>query len=53
MPVDDALHLRGVGREQLELEARVALAELLDEVVRLLRQPAGVDDEDADARVDP
>ena len=52
MPVDEPLDLVGARRDELEPQAGVALAQLLDEVERLLRQPAGVDREDAHVRVD-
>jgi hypothetical protein len=39
-------------REQIEDEAGVPVAQLLDRVERLRRQPPGVDAEDANLRVD-
>ena len=52
VPVDEALQLHAVGREELEPQARIPLSQLLDEVVGLLGQPARVDREDPDDRVD-
>src|SRR5262249_2336327 len=49
---DHRLDLPGIRREQVELHSRVALAELLDQLVRLCRQAAGVDAEDPDPGVE-
>ena len=45
-------HRACVGREQIEIELRIALPHPLDELVRLLRQTPGVDAEQLDLRVD-
>src|SRR5581483_1972116 len=49
---DHARDVLGVRREDLELEARVTVAHLLDQLERLLGQPAGVDREHLHVRVE-
>ena len=44
--------LVGVGLDQLELQARVAVAQAVGQLERLGRQAAGVDAEDRDVRID-
>src|SRR5262245_3009075 len=52
LPRDHALQMHRVRGEQLEVEPRIAVAQALYEVERLLRHPPGVDAEDADLRID-
>jgi hypothetical protein len=52
VPADHRLQVAGVGREEVELHAGVALAELLDQLVRLGGQAARVDTEDPHAGVE-
>ena len=52
VPADHRLELPRVRREQVELHAGVAVAQLLDQLVGLGGQPPGVDAEDLDARVE-
>src|SRR5581483_11351153 len=49
---DHARDVLGVGGEDLELDARIAVAYLLDQLERLLGQPAGVDREHLHVRVE-
>ena len=53
MPVDEPLYLSRVGGDELEAQTGVALAQLLDEIERRLRQPSRVHGEDAYVRVEP
>src|SRR5438552_13931504 len=52
VPRDHALDVLRVRDEQVELETRVPLAQLLDELEGLLREPARVDAEEADLGID-
>src|SRR5689334_23307304 len=46
VPADHSRHVLRLGREDLEVDAGIALADLLDQLERLLWQPARVDRED-------
>src|SRR3954451_6919509 len=52
-PRDHPLDVHRLGLDEIEVESGVVRTELRDQVVRLLRQAAGVDGEDGDRRIDP
>src|SRR5947207_1961390 len=53
LPLDHPADVLLLRREYLEVQARVAIAEPGDQVVRLRRQPARVDGEDVTIGIDP